>query len=393
VSGNALWRAWLVQPRQEFFGRSQAGVTGAQPPKKTLRRSYLYKKNHPVSKKRVTHQDVARLAGVSTAVVSYVINNGPRPTAPETRDRVLRAIQELNYHPNALARGLRAQRTNVIGLVIEDYHPLDVFVSHYNARILTGLTARLKALGYYMLLYPMSIGEDTAEIELLLRSGRLDGIIVRLVQDPPATDALLEVISRTQVPCVCIERPGAPRFGFSAVTYDDRRGGYEATRYLLERGHRRIGHLCGDLRYSTARGRLAGYKQALAESGLRFDKTLVYGGDSWAPVVGREGIAHLIALSDPPTAVFAASDDLALSALEELHSQGVRVPEGLALVGFDDIDEASEALPALTTMHIPLMEIGERAADLLLDVIQSEQQSAPGRLELVPVELVMRGTT
>src|SRR5205823_451521 len=115
--------------------------------------------------KRVTHRDVAQLAGVSTAVVSYVINNGPRPTSPEVRERVMKAIRELDYHPNAFARGLRAHRTNTIGFIVNDYYALTVFLSGYTAAILTGLTMQLKAHGYYILVYPMPIGEDLNDIE------------------------------------------------------------------------------------------------------------------------------------------------------------------------------------------------------------------------------------
>lgn len=340
--------------------------------------------------KRVTHQDVARLAGVSTAVVSYVVNNGPRPTSPEVRERVLKAIQELDYHPNAFARGLRARRTNTIGFIVNDYYALTVFVAWYTAAMLTGLMERLKAQGYYMLIYPMLIGEDLNDVEVLLRSGRLDGIVIRLVQESPATDALLELIAGAHLPCVCIEQAGAARFGFSSVTYDDRRGAYEATSYLLAQGHRRIGHICGDRRYGTARARLEGYQQALADNGLPADESLVVGG-SWDRSTGASSAAQLLSLGEPPTAIFAASDRLAVSAIEELHRRQRRVPEDVAVVGFDDIELASQIVPPLTTMHIPLHEIGQRAAELVLDMIQSKQGEA-GRSEVLPVELVRRSS-
>ena len=343
------------------------------------------------TKKRITHKDVAKLAGVSTAVVSYVINNGPRPTSPEVRERVIQAIRALDYHPNAIARGLRARRTNTIGFIANDYSPLKVFLSPYSAQILTGLTAELKAHNNYLLVHPMVIGQDTGDVELLLRSGRLDGVVVRLVQDPPETDALLDVIARTHVPCVCIERPGAPRFGFSSVTYDDRRGAYEATSYLITQGHRRIGHLCGDLRYSTARARLDGYRRALEAHGIAVDDDLIYGAD-WSPATARAGVAHLLALPQPPTAIFAASDNFAFNIIEELRTRGRRVPDDIAVIGFDDIEMASEIAPPLTTVRIPLLEIGQRAADLLLKTINAEPNELSPLVEVLPVELVRRGT-
>jgi LacI family transcriptional regulator len=344
------------------------------------------------SKQRVTHRDVAARAGVSTAVVSYVINDGPRPTSPEVRERVLRAIHELDYHPNAMARGLRARRTNTIGLIIDDYSPLDVFISPYSARILTGLTAQLKSHGYYVLLYPLDIDEEIRNIELLLRSGRLDGVVVRLVQDPPDSDALLEMITRTGVPCVTIERPGAARFNLCGVSYDDQRGAYEATSYLIARGHRRIAYLNGDPRYASARGRLAGYRQALLDHGLPLDTALICGGD-WDPAVARQQVGQLWQRSMLPTALFAASDNLAMAAIDTFRARGLRVPEDVAVIGFDDIDLASEITPALTTVRIPLTEIGRRAADLVVDQIESPEAARPAQTDIVPFELVVRAST
>src|SRR6186713_2290680 len=165
---------------------------------------------------RVTHRDVARRAGVSPSVVSYVINNGPRAASPEARARVLAAIKELDYHPNAIARGLRSQRTHTIGFVASDYSALDVFVSPYSAGLLTGVAAELKQNGYYLLVHSLQIGEDLEPLGMLLRSGRLDGLVLRLVEPAPASDALLELIAAAGLPCVCLECAVDPRFGFGS---------------------------------------------------------------------------------------------------------------------------------------------------------------------------------
>src|SRR4051812_19698363 len=174
-----------------------------------------------VERKRITQREVADRAGVSTAAVSYVINNGPRPTSPYVRERVLQAIQELDYHPNGFARGLRSRRAHTIGFVANDYNALDCFGSHYLSAILDALTAALKEQDNYLLMYPMPIGEDPEPLKRLLRSGRLDGVVVRIVQNPPATDELISMIVETGLPSVCIERPASPQFGLKAVTYDD----------------------------------------------------------------------------------------------------------------------------------------------------------------------------
>lgn len=341
-------------------------------------------------RKRATLRDVARRANVSTAVVSYVINDGPRPTSLEVRERVLKAIEELGYHPNAFARALRKRRTNTIGFVTYDYNPLESFASHYLASILTAMTAELKREGYYLLMYPMLIGEDLAPLDRLLRSGRLDGVVVRLVQNPPATDQLLDLVAKTHVPCVCIERPGDPRFALRSVTYDDVAGARAATGYFVAQGHTRIAHLQGDPRYATAQARLEGYRQALLEAGIPFDPALVRCCE-WNMSAATEATRELMRLDTPPTAIFAASDDMALGALEALRSEGYRVPTDVAVIGFDDIPLASEIRPPLTTVRIPLADIGRRAIELLLGRGELEvgQASTP---EVLPVELVHRGT-
>jgi len=321
--------------------------------------------------------------------VSYVINGGPRTTAPETRERVLRAIKELGYHPNVMARGLRVQRTQTVGFIDSDYAPLDVYVSPYSAAILTGLTAELGLREYHLLISPVLIGQDLDHLQRLLRGGRLDGIVVRLVEDSAATVALLEMIAATGVPCVCIEREAAPRFGFGSVVVGDESGAYEATTYLAERGHRRIAHLAGDPRYASAISRRSGYQRALAAYDLPWDDALVVG-ESWAPLAVDAALERLRALPDPPTAIFAASDSLAFRAVELARSAGLRIPDDLAVVGFDDIPLAQEMVPPLTTVQIPLREVGQLAARRLLGLIDTGQSEPTSTV--LPVRLVRRGT-
>ena len=339
--------------------------------------------------RRITHRDVARRAGVSPAVVSYVVNGGPRSTSAQTRDRVLQAIQELGYHPNAAARGLRIQRTQTIGFVDSDYSPLDVYVSPYSAGILTGLTAELAANEHHLLISPLLVGQDLGPLQRILRGGRLDGVVVRLVEDSAAADALLEMIRETGTPCVCIERPVDPRFGFGSVVVDDESGAFEATSYLIDRGHRRIAHLAGDRRYASALARRAGYERALSAGRLPLDPALVEV-ESWAPLAVDAALERLRALAEPPTALFAANDSLAFRAVELSRAAGRRVPEDLAVIGFDDIPLAREMVPPLTTVQIPLNEVGRLAARHLLDLI--ERDEAPPTTEILPVQVVRRGT-
>ncbi|MDB5077082.1 MAG: LacI family transcriptional regulator [Chloroflexi bacterium] len=340
-------------------------------------------------KKRATHRDVAALAGVSTAVVSYVINNGPRQTSPDARRRVLAAIETLSYHPSAAARGLRLQRTRTIGFISYDYYPQNAFYAPYGAGVLTGLTFALQAKRHYILPYPLGIGEDLRGLHELLHSGRVDGVVVRLAQEPPVTDEVLEIIAAAGVPCVCIERAGAPHFGFSSVTYDDEGAAFAATTYLIEQGHRRIAHVTGDLRQVAARDRLAGYRRALNVAGLPLDEDLIQGG-SWLPAEALAGSRKLLSLCDPPTAVFAANDHLALSVIEVLREHGRRIPEDVAVLGFDDVPLSQELVPPLSTVRIPFTDLGRQAADILLQIIRDK--SAEHIAETVPLELIRRGT-
>jgi LacI family transcriptional regulator len=233
------------------------------------------------------------------------------------------------------------------------------------------------------------VGQDLGPLQRILRGGRLDGVVVRLVEDSAAADALLEMIAETGTHCVCIERPADPRFGFGSVVVDDESGAFEATSYLIDRGHRRIAHLAGDPRYASARARRAGYERALASAGRPLDPALV-AVESWATLAVDAALERLGALVEPPTALFAANDSLAFRAVELSRAAGRRVPEDLAVVGFDDIALAREMVPPLTTVQIPLNEVGRLAARQLLDLI--ERDDATPTRETLPVRVVRRGT-
>ena len=229
-----------------------------------------------VEKKRVTVRDVAERAGVSTAVVSYVINDGPRPTSQDVRTRVQQAIVELDYHPNSAARGLRANRTHTIAFATYDFRPNESFFSHYLGVMLAAMTQALQDRGHYLLLFPLTLGESNTALRQLLREGRVDGIATRFVTDPPQTDAVLQVIEATRVPCVCLERPGDPRFGFPSVTYDDSEGAGSRSIICWNRSPPYRPHP-RRLRYASAQARLASYRIDLRAAGIDVDPDLIVG--------------------------------------------------------------------------------------------------------------------
>jgi LacI family transcriptional regulator len=341
-----------------------------------------------IEKKRVTVRDVAERAGVSTAVVSYVINDGPRPTSQDVRARVQQAIVELDYHPNSAARGLRANRTHTIAFATYDFRPNESFFSHYLGVMLAAMTQALQEQGHYLLLFPLTLGESNTALRQLLREGRVDGIATRFVTDPPETDAVLQVIEATRVPCVCVERPGDPKFGFPSVTYDDLEGGRLAVDHLLGIGHRRIAHIHGDMRYASAQARLASYESTLRAAGIAVDPDLIVG-SPWGTRDANIATQRLLDLPNPPTAIFAASDDLAIGAVQAIEHRGLSVPGDVAVIGFDDIPLSVEMTPRLSTVRLPLDEMGRRTVGLLLDQHTSDASRESVSL---PVELVLRDT-
>lgn len=284
---------------------------------------------------------------------------------------------------------MRGRRTHTIAFVAHDFRPHESFSSHYLGSVLNTLVGELHRHGYYLLMFPLAIGDDLEPLKSLLRSGRLDGIAIRLVQDSPHTDPILQVIHDSKLPCVCIERPAADRFGFPTVTYDDAAGAFAATRHLIERGHRRIAHIHGDMRYATAQARLAGYERAMAEAGLQRDPAWVTG-SLWSTREAHAQTHDLLDLPNPPTAIFAASDDLAFGAINAARDRDLVVPHDLAIVGFDDIRLAKEITPFLTTVRLPLSEMGTRAAEILC---QRGQPGDPSAVETFPVELVQRSSS
>lgn len=339
-------------------------------------------------KKRATVRDVAERAGVSTAAVSYVLNDGPRPTSPEVRARVRQAIEELDYHPNSAARGLRANRTHTIAFATYDFRPHESFFSHYLGVMLTAMAQSLQEQGHYLLLSPLTIGGSRTQLRQLLREGRVDGIATRFVTDPPESDVILELVEATRVPCVCVERPGAERFGFSSVTYDDREGGRLAVEHLLAQGHRRIAHIHGDMRYASAQARLASYESTLRAAGLPLDPQLIVG-SPWGTREANIVTQRLLDLPKPPTAIFAASDDLAIGAVQAIEHRGLTIPGDLAVIGFDDIPLSDEMSPRLSTVRLPLAAMGQRTAELLTG--DAGNSATPQRISL-PVELILRET-
>jgi LacI family transcriptional regulator len=330
----------------------------------------------------VTRNDVARLANVSSATVSYVVNNGPRSVLPETRERVLAAIKELGYQPSAIARHLRLQRSFTFGLIFPDTS------NPYFDEVMRGIEYAALENNYKVVL--LHSGYDcNKELQYvdLLHIERVDGVIWI-----PATDNFeaLERLNRYEIPTVIFDR-GHSRSNTPAVIADNFYGGYLATQHLVQLGHRRIGCIARPVELSHSQGRLEGYKAALRDYGIPFNPALIAKG-GFRLENGKQAFTDLLRLSEPPTAIFAYNDIMAIGALRGAYEIGLKVPDDFSIVGFDDIVQAAFTCPALTTVFQDKFEMGMRGVHLLLSLINKE---TPESTICTPVEvrLVVREST
>ncbi|WP_163339456.1 LacI family DNA-binding transcriptional regulator [Desulfopila sp. IMCC35008] len=321
--------------------------------------------------------DVARLAGVSTATVSRVINS-PDSVREETREKVYLAMAKCNYKYNALARGFVTKRSNTIGLIIPTinnpvFADSTLGVQEYgdanNIRVILGNSY-----------YKYSQEENLVKV---LRESQVDGLI--LTTTNLKGDVLKSLIDE-KFPFVLLFSTvkGGP---FSAVGIDNYRGGYLATEHLVSLGHKRIGMVAGNFSMTDrSYHRWHGYKSCLRNNKISYDKELLVQTD-YSLSGGRDSIKKLLGLPSPPTAVFCSNDYIALGAIKGARETGLILPEELSIVGFDDMQTASYMVPALTTIRQPAYEMGRRAAELLLS--QIEQPSKPIQ-DMMDIALVVR---
>lgn len=324
-----------------------------------------------------TIREVAEKAGVSPTTVSHVINQ-TRFVSPEVRERVQRAMKELGYRPNALARSLRRGETLTLGLILPDS------ANPFFAEVGRAIESAAFAQGYSVILCNT---EGDLEKERLytrvLCDKQVDGMIFVAAGDQAGS--LHELLER-ELPVVVVDRDLGD-VEVNAVLTDNLDGGYRATRHLIEKGHRRIGCITGPSHLTPSAERVTGYRQALREAGLPIDETLILRGD-FHPASGRAAARAMLQRNEPPTAIFACNDLMAIGALQAAVELGLRVPEDLAIVGYDDIELASFSIPALTTIAQPKVEIGQRAVETLLQHIAD--RSLPATRTVLPVSLILR---
>jgi DNA-binding LacI/PurR family transcriptional regulator len=320
--------------------------------------------------------DVGRLAGVSHQTVSRVINGSPH-VRPETRERVLKAMLELGYRPNFLARALVTGRSRTLGVVSFDttlYGP---------ASTLFGIERAAHQAGYFTIVASLEALTRSSVVQAVarLRAHGVDGVLVIAPYDA-GSHALPH--AATEIPLVAVE--AGPPEGVPVVSIDQFIGAAEATRYLLDLGHRTVWHISGPADFLEARQRVEGWRHALREAGIEPPPTLT--GD-WSPRSGYE-LGRRLSADPTVTAVFVANDQMALGLLRAMSEAGRDVPGEVSVIGFDDVPEAPYFTPPLTTVRQDFDAMGSAGVRLLLELLEGEVEALSMTLE---PELVVRGST
>jgi len=334
----------------------------------------------PPDSSRVTLADVARLARVDRSVVSRVMNNDPRlAVRAETRARVLQVVRELGYHPNAAARSLRTAQAGAIGLIIPD------FANPIYAEIIKGAEAAARDSGLMLLTGSVDHSAGAGNYLQLLASGRVDGLLVAAPGDqlPPH---LVEPLVSAGRRLILLNQKGTGQV--RCILLDDEAAARLAARHLLDLGHVRIAQIAGPAGVDTAQRRRRGFARALAEGGVTPPHDYVIATD-YTTEGGEAAMGALLRLAEPPTAVFAANVASAIGALRAARASGKAVPGDLSLVAVHDIPLAADLRPPLTTVRMPLREMGQ--AGVL--ALTSGRPRPLTRIVREPMELIVRETT
>jgi LacI family transcriptional regulator len=329
---------------------------------------------------RSTIRDVAREAKVSVATVSRVINRSG-PVSPDTRERIEAVARRLRYVPNGAARSLTMRRTYMLGALLPELH------GEFFSEVIRGIDQEAQRQGYHLLVSSSHSAEAEIARAVQVMRGRVDGLIV---MSPRVPASALEAYLPDGVPVVLIaSRVEGTRF--ASLCVDNFGGAYAMVSHLVEEGHRRIALIEGAAGNFDTTERERGYRAALQKHGIEPDAALQVPGD-FTEFSGYEAVRRILEVRPAPTAIFAANDAMAIGALSALRDAGVRVPEQMAVAGFDDIPIARYLRPPLTSVNVSIHQLGARAVSHLLSVVEGASPSARHR-EVLPTRVVVREST
>ena len=327
-----------------------------------------------------TIRKVADLAGVSTATVSHVINDTRAVSAPLTA-RVLNAMEQLDYQPDIIARSLRRRETLTLGLIVPSVE------IPFFARVAAGIEAAANHVGYSVILCNTgwSLSREVHYLNNLL-ARRVDGLLC--ISLAMSAEHIAPVLRR-RTPVVVFERT-MPGVEVDAVEIDNVQGAFDATAHLLDLGHRRIGCITGLPNSTLNEERILGYRRALTERDIPFDPTLLHTGDYTAAAGVRES-RELLRMPEPPTAIFAFNDLMAMGVMRAVQERGLQIPADVAVIGFDGLAVTEHCSPPLSTVEQPVAEMSAAAIAMLLDRIKGG--ASPARVQTFAAKLVERTST
>ncbi len=325
----------------------------------------------------VTIKTIAQEAGCSVSTVSKALNQRP-DVSEETRQKVLQIAKKYHFYPNALGKGLKRKHTENIGVIFcREFQPLSV--NPFYSRVLEGIEAEL-AINNYNLVLHLLPEVYSGEMPKMIREQQVDGLILIGVLQ----QEFIDDVANLKIPAILVD-PKIPSDVFHQILIDNEHGAFEATQYLILKGHRRIAFISGDLERQSFRQRFEGYRKALQYHHIPFSPELVMTGGLEK---GYDHVSALLDLRNPPTAIFAGNDINAIYGYRAVMDHHLSIPEDISIIGFDDIDLAKMASPPLTTMRVYKEELGSIAVRMLIKVIK-EPKSRPNTI-IVPVRLVER---
>jgi len=327
-----------------------------------------------VGSSKITINDVAREAGVSIATVSRFLNN-PSSIRIENRKKLEAVVSRMDYKPLVYARRLAGGKLGVFGLIVPGYEGL--FSSFFASEIIRGVGVSLERFNLDLHLHIYNKRDR-------FNNSLVDGVIFADIIDNQ--DQLERLVSH-QIPCIVINRK-IEDINAGYIAIDNFKGAYQAVEYLIKHGHKLIAHIAGDEKVQGARERVEGYRSALASHNIAVNEDYLKSSD-FSRLEARKAVEQLFSLSAPPTAIFAASDEMAIEVINFAHNQGIKVPEDISVIGFDDNPSCSYEHISLTTVRQPLFQMASQAVEALHSVLEKEEDFP--RIVLDP-ELVIRDT-
>jgi LacI family transcriptional regulator len=340
--------------------------------------------------------EIAKLAGVSRSTVSRVINNYPN-VPDETRRKVMEIIERYDYEPNTYARALAGKPHNTIGLFIISISEKDsshrIYQNNYFAPFMEIIVDALNSRGYYALVNVLYSKDDYDRMKQAFQQKRIDSGII--IGTEMAAEVYGDILQRgCPLAIIDLDPEEAKKFrsgqaGLTLVNSMDYEGAYLAVEYLVEQGHTEIGLLAGRMSTYSGRERYKAYVDAMHRHGLKVREEHVLKGEFLKTNTVQE-VTHLLERDSLPTAIFSCNDDMALVAMEIFKNRGIRVPEDISIIGFDDIAIAAQVNPPLTTVKVPIFDMARKAVDSVINALESGDKSQS--LVSLPAKLIVRGT-